>query len=383
MSFELRVEKMDRRKFLKVSSVAAGAAALPSMANAQAKGGIFDLTIEGVDSEMIDGVFVFSMMFFDRSAEGRPILEVTEGDIVTINVTNLDIRPHGFGIPGIPTASVASIPPGGKATVRFTAPIAGSYMYIDPTLAPLNRILGLYGAFIVHPKLGTTALGSPTPLSRATHTPAITALFNALGRSERFPGSQWVPNDVERDKVWVFSQVDPLIAARVDAGEAVPPASIVPSFVPRYFMINGLSGYDAAPHKVDATTDWSKGAGRIMPHGRQGQPTVIRNMNAGLCSHSPHIHGNHVFKLAESLPNGTISVSTSIYELDSWPLAPLSRQDLLLPFERPRDAPVWPPKEEPFPMRYVMHCHTEMSQTAAGGNYPQGLVTHWEMTAPL
>jgi hypothetical protein len=24
----------------------------------------------------------------------------------------------------------------------------------------------------------------------------------------------------------------------------------------------------------------------------------------------------------------------------------------------------------------------EMSQTAGGGNYPQGLITHWEMVGP-
>ena len=374
---------MDRRKFLKVSSVAAGAAALPSMASAQAKSGIFDLTIEGVDSEMIDGVFVFSMMFFDRSAQGRPILEVTEGDLVTINFTNLDTRPHGFAIPGIPTASVASIPPGGKATVRFTAPVGGTYMYIDPMLAPLHRILGLYGAFIVHPKLGTTVAGSPTPYSRSTHTPQVAALFNALGVHKRFPGNKWVPRDVERDKLWLFSQVDPLIAARFDAGEVIPPASVVPTFLPRYFTINGLSGYDTAPHKTDATTDWSKGSGRIMAHGREGQPTLIRNMNAGLCTHSPHIHGNHVFKLSDIRADGTVVLNTNCSELDAWPMEPMSRRDALLPFERPRDTPVWPPKEEPFPMRYVMHCHTEMSQTAGGGNYPQGMVTHWEMTGPL
>jgi hypothetical protein len=40
-------------------------------------------------------------------------------------------------------------------------------------------------------------------------------------------------------------------------------------------------------------------------------------------------------------------------------------------------------KEEPWPLRYVMHCHCEMSQTAGGGNYPMGAVTHWEMTGPL
>ena len=67
---------MDRRKFLKTSVVTLGAAALPAMAAAQTIGGTFDLTIEAVDSEMIGGVFVFSLMFFDRSEEGRPILEL-------------------------------------------------------------------------------------------------------------------------------------------------------------------------------------------------------------------------------------------------------------------------------------------------------------------
>lgn len=374
---------MDRRKFLKFGSVAAGMALAPTMASAQTTGGVFDLTIEPVDSEMIDGTFVFSIMFFDRSAEGRPILEVTEGDIVTISVSNLDSRPHGFAITGIPAASIASIPPGGKATVRFTAPVGGSYMYIDPTLAPLNRILGLYGAFLVKPRLGTTLAGAPTPFSRATHTPAVAAIFNAMGTHRRFPGNRWDPNDPERDKLWLFSQVDPLLAARVDAGETIPLASVVPSFVPRYFTINGLSGYDTALHHVPADVDWKRGAARIMPHGREGQPCLIRNMNAGLATHSPHIHGNHVFKLSDVAANGAVVCNPACYELDAWPMPPLSRQDLLLPFEKPGDAVVWPPIEEPFPMRYVMHCHTEMSQTAAGGNYPQGLVTHWEMTGAL
>jgi FtsP/CotA-like multicopper oxidase with cupredoxin domain len=126
---------MDRRKFLKLGSLAAGLAVAPAVLSAQAVSGTFDLTIEPVDSEMIDGQFVFSLLFFDRSAEGRPILEVTEGDAVTINVTNLDSRAHGFGITGIAGASIASIPPGGKGTVRFTAPAGGSYLYLDPTQA--------------------------------------------------------------------------------------------------------------------------------------------------------------------------------------------------------------------------------------------------------
>ena len=29
------------------------------------------------------------------------------------------------------------------------------------------------------------------------------------------------------------------------------------------------------------------------------------------------------------------------------------------------------------PLMYPMHGHTEIDQTSAGGNYPQGMITHW------
>jgi hypothetical protein len=31
------------------------------------------------------------------------------------------------------------------------------------------------------------------------------------------------------------------------------------------------------------------------------------------------------------------------------------------------------------PLSFPMHGHNELSQSAAGGNYPQGMVTHWEI----
>ena len=125
-------------------------------------------------------------------------------------------------------------------------------------------------------------------------------------------------------------------------------------------------------------------AGEIEPEGRQGQPTVLRTINAGFLTHSPHIHGNSIFQLTKQ-SGDTVTCTDNVLELDTWTLPPMARTDVLLPFERPPDIPLaaWPPKQEPFPLRYVMHCHTEMSQTAGGGNYPQGLVTHWEITAPL
>jgi hypothetical protein len=158
--------------------------------------------------------------------------------------------------------------------------------------------------------------------------------------------------------------------------------------LPRYFTINGLSGFDTALHGASS----SSGSGgdhdnaRIIgPSGRQGQPCLIRTMNAGLCTHAPHIHGNHIMVCTETDGFGNSHCETHVYERDVWLLRPLDRVDVILPFERPPDIPAasWPPRDEPFPLRYVMHCHIEMSQTAGGGNYPQGAVTHWEMTAPL
>jgi len=31
------------------------------------------------------------------------------------------------------------------------------------------------------------------------------------------------------------------------------------------------------------------------------------------------------------------------------------------------------------PLSWPMHCHIEQAQSAAGGNYPQGQVTQWEI----
>jgi hypothetical protein len=91
-----------------------------------------------------------------------------------------------------------------------------------------------------------------------------------------------------------------------------------------------------------------------------------------------------VFCLSESGGDAPSQPRDNIVELDTWLMSPMDRKDLLLPFCKPPDIPenAWPPRQEPFPFKYPMHCHIEMSQTAAGGNYPQGLVTDWQMLGP-
>lgn len=377
---------MRRRSLIKAGALGAAAAVtLPSAPiKAAATATYFALTIAPANAEMIDGIMVYVLGYFLDGTRPSAELRVREGTTITIDVINQDAAAHGFAIPGISAATIPMIAPGATARVSFVAPAAGSFLYVDPHRAPLNRVLGLHGAFIVEPVQGATTNGSPTPFSRARHTPQITALFDALGGgSPRFPGEKWNPDDEAREKLWLFSQTDPLLNAAVASGQSINPATVVSTFLPRYFTINGLSGYDTAPH--GPTHSGHSPAERIMPSGKQGQPCLIRTMNAGLATHSVHIHGNACMMLSESDATGQNIVLRNLLERDAWTLRPMARIDMLLPFERPPDIPLaaWPPKEEPWPLRYVMHCHTEMSQTAGGGNYPQGAVTHWEMTGPL
>ena len=128
----------------------------------------------------------------------------------------------------------------------------------------------------------------------------------------------------------------------------------------------------------------------------------MRTINAGLAHHATHIHGNHMFELAHTiltedgfLPiaggvenKGKVILHDNVWERDTWPTWPMQIRDMLLPLEIPPDIPNWEifakkTAQEPFPLRYVMHDHCEMGTTAAGGNYPQGAVLHWQITGPV
>ena len=377
---------MKRRNFLKAGAVGAVSAAILPGPQVEAAGtaNYFALTIAPATAEMIDGTMVYVLAYFLNGTQARPELRVLEGQTITMDILNSDKVPHGFSIPGIARASIAQIAAGARARLTFVAPTAGSYLYADPFKAPLNRVLGLHGAFIVEPVSRMTLAGSPTPYSNSKHTPQVAAVFNALGGgSRRFPGEKWNYLDPQHEKLWLFTQIDPVFNTAVAAGTTVDPNTVVARFLPRYFTINGVSGFDTAVPGT-AHTGHSP-AERIMASGKEGQPCLIRTMNAGLATHSVHIHGNHCMLLSESDAAGNNVVKNNVFERDVWLLKPMVRIDVLLPFERPPDIPIgaWPPKEEPFPLRYVMHCHCEMSQTAGGGNYPQGMATHWEMTGPL
>lgn len=399
-------EPMKRREFLKYGSaslltLAFGGSALRLVeggsGSAKAAAVTINLSAEEIMAEMIDGEEVFMLAFRSPSTSARvpgPVLRVREGDQITITLFNNTETPHKLEIPGVAGASSGTAAPQQSTSVTFTAPVAGTYLYLDPINAPVNRMLGLHGVMIVEPAEGRTIAGAVTPYSRATHTPAIATLFDAFGvPTGRFPGDPWHPS---RELVWVFHQFDPRFHAMAERGESINASTMQRDFLARYFTINGVSGFEAA-HDPS-----------IVATGFVGQPMLIRNVNAGLNWHSPHIHGNHVFELAgtarsasegisspqelplTSSPEGSVAVRKNLIHRDVWTMAPLDRKDMLIPYERPPDIPdevrwhfAYPPAQETeqtrAPLRYVMHDHTEVSLTAGGGNYPQGMMCHWEI----
>jgi len=394
---------MERRQFLKLGAAAAAAGTLsPAMAevagprdvpNRIIRSGRLDLTITPYEYPMVDGNLVYVNLFeivgesfLNIGRRGlHPVIWAMEGDTLDIRITNKDSRPHAFAVTGVPPFSGEPIPPGGTRPYSFKVPPPGSYIYHDPYNYPVNRILGLNGALIVLPSFDTTTPppgSSPIPYNRTQQTAQVQALFDALGHS-KFPGNKWVPElpadeHHPRDVVWLTSEIDAGLARRVADGAEVDGSVWKSSFTPNYFTLSGVSGFDTARHE-ELDDDKFAYAGLIEPEGYEGQPTMLRCLNAGLCTHSLHIHGNDIYELTGTNPAGAVVVSDNILALDVWAMPPMARKDMLLPFVRPLDAPVWPPNDEPFPMRYVMHCHCEMSNTAGGGNYPQGMVTHWEM----
>lgn len=304
-----------------------------------------------------------------------PVLRAEEGETVKLTLTNNLDEDHAFSIPGV--VESGTISPGASRLITFTAPAAGTYIYFDPLNAPVNRVMGLHGVMAVVPRVMT----NKTPYSAPTAN--VLNLFNDLGNAPEFPGRPWDP---ARTWIWAFHSIDPRWNAKAQAGQVIDPAAFSNNFLPRYFMINGRSGFFAS-HEADTAI-----AGNV------GEPALIRIVNTGMATHSPHMHANHFFVI--SVNN---LIQNNLFFVDTFSVRPLDRIDALLPFQRPPDIPAVSANNpaglirldaaqeltlsfggvRQSPLEYPMHCHMEMSQTAAGGNYPLGLVTHLTFTGDL
>ncbi len=253
---------------------------------------------------------------------------VQEGDTVEVTIHNTLNTTHSFVIDGV--VDSGSISGGSSRTISFDVNQAGSYLFYDNRNTPYNRVIGLHGGLAVMPGGSSNELyaGSPT---------------------------------FKKQLFWVLNEVDPAWNSRVQNGQTPNTA-----FKPRYFTINGLSARPpGAPGYSDANVDAGYDP-RSKLSGSIGDRTLIRCLNAGMCSHSLHWHANHLEYLTK---NGQIRSDIwlkDIIGVDN----NMGKFDAIYPFEPPPDA--WPSVTKG---KYVMHLHDEMTQTAGGGLYQFGAAT--------
>jgi FtsP/CotA-like multicopper oxidase with cupredoxin domain len=120
---------------------------------------VFDLETKVVQWEVIPGQFVEAWTY--NGMVPGPLLRVTEGDQIKINLKNSLPEPtvihfHGPNLPnsqdGVPDVTQKLVEPGQSYTYEFTARPAGSHMYHSHHNSTEQVTKGLLGAFIVEPK---------------------------------------------------------------------------------------------------------------------------------------------------------------------------------------------------------------------------------------
>lgn len=335
---------MERRGFLKAgtagfASLIAGTGLLSWSPRSEAATISKTIYITDGLQTMPDGVSVYFKGFSDSSADlnvpATPII-CQEGDTLQITIINRLAVTHNFVIGGLkagdpPLASTGDIAGGGSQTLTYTIPSgkAGTYLFYDNKTS-YNVFLGLHGGLAIMPAGSSTQLysGSPT---------FVQQLF------------------------WIFNDIDPALNSAVKNGTTVPT-----SFTPRYFTINGQTSLPpGAVGNNDPTRDAMANPSTML-EGSVGDRTLVRMLNAGMCSHSVHTHANHMEWLTD---RGT--VRPSVWKKDVLYLRnQLGKIDAIYPFEAPPDA--YPPVTTG---HFPMHLHDEMSQTAGGGLYLFGAMT--------
>jgi FtsP/CotA-like multicopper oxidase with cupredoxin domain len=256
-----------------------------------------------------------------------PTLIVTEGDVVTVNLTNS--LPPGAGntsimFPGFQVCGAISggtctpnvtgaaglltreAIPGGSVTYRFVATTPGTRAYYSGTQSDLQIEMGLYGAIVVLPKpkiplSNCSALGSDTS-QNLPHT----------GEYFRLAPSAYDHEETcyDREYLFQFMELDPrihtqaeaqtrAIASCINTATTTCPTTLsvkTEPYHPSYFLINGRSMPDDMD--PDYAPNYPHQPYNGNPHMHPGDLTLLRTIGQGRWEHPFHQHGNHVRILA-------------------------------------------------------------------------------------
>jgi FtsP/CotA-like multicopper oxidase with cupredoxin domain len=279
-----------------------------------------------------------------------PTLIVTEGDAVTVNLTNAlpaaagstSILFPGFqvtaapgtGAPGLLTQeapSLASCKTAGCNTVTytFTASTPGTHSYYSGTQGDLQVEMGMYGALIVLPK--TVPGNCDSGLAAANLIAESTSGendFRLAHAAYDHPSTCY-----DREYLFQFSEMDDNIHTQVEAqvladqakasgAQCTSPTGCLvvatEPYAPGYYMVNGRSmPDDMDPNYVGMYPSQPYNGN---PHMHPGELTLVRIIGQGRWQHPFHEHANHVRVLAR---DGNLLLSPPDASGNTLPAGPL------------------------------------------------------------
>ncbi|MFF5290921.1 multicopper oxidase domain-containing protein [Paractinoplanes globisporus] len=242
----------------------------------------FDLVAETGYIDTPDGNSVFMWSYGEAGGHFQspgPVLCVTQGQTVVVNLTNNLPEPASIVFPGqdapvtasggaaglLTTEAAAS---GGTVQYSFVAGSPGTYLYESGSDIAKQIEMGLYGALIVRPAAG----------------PAL-----AYGTSTAF--------DPSREYLLLLSEIDSDLHHAVETGTAYD----VNARRDRYFAVNGREFPDTIQDNGSGLLpNQPYGAlVRIQPTTPTTAPALIRMINVGALNHPFHPHGNHTTQIAQ------------------------------------------------------------------------------------
>jgi FtsP/CotA-like multicopper oxidase with cupredoxin domain len=251
-----------------------------------------------------------------------PTLVVTEGQTVTVNLTNnlpaaagnTSILFPGFqvtwsgGVAGLLTQEAA--PGGGTVTYTFTASKPGTHSYYSGTQGDLQIEMGLYGALIVLPSNATILSGCQTA---QTNNAAARAHWGEQDYRLAAAAYDHPETCYDREYMFQFSEIDPDIHHQADEQKGKVCSSpsgcmqvATEPYHPAYFLINGRSMPDDMDPNYSPQYPHQPYNGN--PHMHPGELALIRVIGQGRWQHPFHEHANHVRILAR---DGNLILSSS------------------------------------------------------------------------
>lgn len=269
----------------------------------------FNLTAKADYISTADGNSVYFWGYANgtgRAQYSGPTLIVTEGDTVTITLTNnlpaaagnVSIVFPGHqvtasgGVAGLLTQEAVT---GGSVTYVFTAAEPGTYLYHSGTMPELQVEMGLIGAIIVRPIMGT---------NYAYNDPA---------------------SAFDHEYLFLLSEMDPRIHQLVElyGVAALESTDYLSDYFPNYWFINGRNAPDTM---FMAGVPWLPTQPyNCMPRMHPGERLLMRVINAGRDMHPFHHHGNHARviakdgRLLESMPGTGPDISYEVFTVQAVP----------------------------------------------------------------